>query len=91
MAAIHLISFPDMVFPLRTGIGTLAVTLSLETVNYGKSLPLVFMYDLQLCNNTDMQNTPTAANCNIIAFIDITIEPSFQSDFSVGARIAEPA
>jgi len=53
MAAISLIAFPDMAFPLRSGFGTLAVTLSLETVNYGKRPMHIFMCDLQLCNNTD--------------------------------------
>jgi hypothetical protein len=72
IAATRRIPFPDMVFPLRSGFGTLAVTLSLETVNYGKSRMHIFMCDLQLCNNTYVRNTVTANNCNTIEFIGIT-------------------
>jgi len=46
MATIRLIPFPDMTSPHQTGFGTLAVTLGLETVNYGKSMWLIFMYDV---------------------------------------------
>ncbi|MCR6658297.1 MAG: hypothetical protein NVV72_02740 [Asticcacaulis sp.] len=77
MAAVRRSPFPGMVFPLRSGFGTLAVTPSLKTVNYGKSPMHIFMCDLQLCNNTDVRNTVTAINCNIIELIDATITHGF--------------
>jgi hypothetical protein len=51
--------------PYLTGFGTLAVTLTRNTVNYGKRAHFFFMSDLQICNNTDVKRAFAPPNCNI--------------------------
>jgi hypothetical protein len=50
---------------MRKGHGALAVTPRYTGVNYGKSVWLIFMYDLQFCNNASVEIAFTAINCNI--------------------------
>lgn len=58
-------TFTRRFLPERKAYGTLAVTPRLTPVNYGKSLWPIFMYDLQFCNITGLENAFTAINCKI--------------------------